>query len=55
MMHGNPAIAAPDPLLKVENLVVEYPVGTRTIHAVSGVSLEIAAPNRAACCLTAPT
>src|SRR6195256_3210595 len=31
-----------DPLLKVDNLVVEYPVGGRTVHAVSGVSLEIA-------------
>jgi peptide/nickel transport system ATP-binding protein len=31
-----------DPLLKVENLVVEYSVGGRIIHAVSGVSLEVA-------------
>ena len=31
-----------DPLLKVENLVVEYPVGGKIVHAVSGVSLEIA-------------
>ena len=31
-----------DPLLRVENLVVEYPVGNKTVHAVSGVSLEIA-------------
>jgi peptide/nickel transport system ATP-binding protein len=31
-----------DPLLKVENLVVEYVVGGKTIHAVSDVSLEIA-------------
>jgi peptide/nickel transport system ATP-binding protein len=31
-----------DPLLKVENLVVEYAVGGKTVHAVSGVSLEIA-------------
>jgi peptide/nickel transport system ATP-binding protein len=30
------------PLLEVDNLVVEYPVGTRTVHAVSGVSLQIA-------------
>jgi peptide/nickel transport system ATP-binding protein len=30
-----------DPLLKVENLVVEYAVGAKTIHAVSGVSLEV--------------
>ncbi|MGX1109180.1 MULTISPECIES: ABC transporter ATP-binding protein [Bradyrhizobium] len=34
--------AAPDPLMKVENLVVEYSVGGKTIHAVSDVSLEIA-------------
>jgi peptide/nickel transport system ATP-binding protein len=33
---------AVDPLLKVEDLVVEYGVGGRTIHAVSGVSLQIA-------------
>src|SRR6187397_35385 len=31
-----------DPLLRVENLVVEYPVGGRVLHAVSGVSLDIA-------------
>jgi peptide/nickel transport system ATP-binding protein len=30
------------PLLKVDDLVVEYPVGNRIVHAVSGVSLEIA-------------
>jgi peptide/nickel transport system ATP-binding protein len=35
-------ISSSDPLLKVDNLVVEYPVGARTVHAVSGVSLEIA-------------
>jgi len=35
-----PNIAA-DPLLRVEKLVVEYAVGGRTVHAVSGVSLEI--------------
>ncbi|MCA6121075.1 ATP-binding cassette domain-containing protein [Bradyrhizobium sp. WSM 1704] len=34
--------AASDPLLKVENLVVEYSVGGKTIHAVSDVSLDIA-------------
>jgi peptide/nickel transport system ATP-binding protein len=39
MMHGNPTR---DPLLKVENLVVEYPLAARTIHAVSDVSLELA-------------
>src|SRR5581483_5429022 len=42
MMHGNATTAARDPLLKVDNLVVEYPLGTRTIHAVSDVSLAIA-------------
>src|ERR1700716_4654017 len=31
-----------EPLLKVENLVVEYAVGGKTIHAVSDVSLQIA-------------
>jgi peptide/nickel transport system ATP-binding protein len=31
-----------DPLLKVENLVVEYVVGQRVVHAVSDVSLQIA-------------
>jgi peptide/nickel transport system ATP-binding protein len=31
-----------DPLLDVDNLVVEYPVGNRIVHAVSGVSLQIA-------------
>src|ERR1700694_271777 len=31
-----------DPLLRVENLVVEYAVGGKTVHAVSGVSLEVA-------------
>ncbi len=42
MMHGvRPSVSA-DPLLKVENLVVEYAVGGRTIHAVSDVTLEIA-------------
>ena len=42
MMHGVPKAAAQDPLLSVENLVVEYAFGRKTIHAVSGVSLEIA-------------
>ena len=31
-----------DPLLKVENLVVEYSVGGKTVHAVSDVNLDIA-------------
>jgi peptide/nickel transport system ATP-binding protein len=34
--------AATDPLLKVDNLVVEYVVGNRIVHAVSDVSLQIA-------------
>jgi peptide/nickel transport system ATP-binding protein len=42
MMHGVPKAASRDPLLRVENLVVEYPLGGKTIHAVSGVSLDIA-------------
>ena len=33
---------ARDPLLRVEDLVVEYTVAGKTIHAVSGVSLEVA-------------
>jgi peptide/nickel transport system ATP-binding protein len=33
---------ATSPLLSVDNLVVEYAVGNRTVHAVSGVSFEIA-------------
>ena len=36
------ASASPDPLLDVDNLVVEYPVGDKIVHAVSGVSLQIA-------------
>jgi peptide/nickel transport system ATP-binding protein len=35
-------VPSTDPLLKVDNLVVEYFVGGKTVHAVSGVSLEIA-------------
>ena len=31
-----------DPLLDVSDLVVEYPVGNKIVHAVSGVSLQIA-------------
>jgi peptide/nickel transport system ATP-binding protein len=31
-----------DPLLRVEDLVVEYEVGGKTLHAVSGVNLEVA-------------
>ena len=42
MMLATPSTASRDPLLKVENLVVEYAVGGKTIHAVSDVSLQIA-------------
>ena len=31
-----------EPLLDVDNVVVEYPVGNKIVHAVSGVSLQIA-------------
>src|SRR3981189_3756761 len=41
-MHGTQPSLPGDPLLKVENLVVEYAVGGKIIHAVSDVSLEIA-------------
>jgi peptide/nickel transport system ATP-binding protein len=33
---------SPDALLDVDDLVVEYPVGAKIVHAVSGVSLQIA-------------
>src|SRR6266568_3498768 len=42
MMHDTAPAASRDPLLKVENRVVEYAVGGKTIHAVSDVSLEVA-------------
>jgi len=42
MKHEIAQMTAPDSLLKVENLVVEYTVGGKIVHAVSGVSLEIA-------------
>jgi peptide/nickel transport system ATP-binding protein len=42
MMHDTRKSALHEPLLKVENLVVEYSVGGKTVHAVSGVSLEVA-------------
>jgi peptide/nickel transport system ATP-binding protein len=38
MLQPSPA----EPLLKVEDLVVEYVVGGKTVHAVSSVSLDIA-------------
>jgi peptide/nickel transport system ATP-binding protein len=34
--------SAPAPLLSVDDLVVEYIVGNKTVHAVSGVSFDIA-------------
>src|SRR5258708_33535240 len=40
MQQSSPPQA--DPLLDVDNLVVEYPVGNKIVHAVSGVSLQIA-------------
>ena len=42
MMQSVAQSVSGDPLLRVENLVVEYPVGNKTVHAVSGVSLDIA-------------
>ena len=41
MQDISPSVSR-EPLLRVEHLVVEYAVGGKTIHAVSGVSLEIA-------------
>src|SRR5258707_7179121 len=41
MMHGSQPSPG-DPLLDVQNLVVEYAVGGKTIHAVSDVSLQVA-------------
>src|SRR5450631_1767800 len=43
MMHDTrPQPPLRDPLLTVENLVVEYAVGGKTVHAVSDVSLQVA-------------
>jgi peptide/nickel transport system ATP-binding protein len=42
MMQDTHPSSSRDPLLKVENLVIEYAVGGKTVHAVSGVSLEVA-------------
>src|SRR3954452_16818709 len=42
MMHDSRQSPAREPLLKVQDLVVEYSVGGKTVHAVSGVSLEVA-------------
>ena len=41
-MHDTRQPALRDPLLTVENLVVEYAVGGKTVHAVSDVSLQVA-------------
>jgi peptide/nickel transport system ATP-binding protein len=41
MMHGTQP-APSGPLLDVQNLVVEYGVGGKIVHAVSGVSLQVA-------------
>jgi peptide/nickel transport system ATP-binding protein len=42
MMQAIQPSLARDPLLRVENLVVEYAVGGETVHAVSDVSLQVA-------------
>jgi peptide/nickel transport system ATP-binding protein len=42
MMHDTRKPPLRQPLLKVQDLVVEYSVGGETVHAVSGVSLEVA-------------
>jgi peptide/nickel transport system ATP-binding protein len=42
MIPGTTQSGLHEPLLRVENLVVEYSVGGRTVHAVSGVSLQVA-------------
>ncbi|HEV7601255.1 MAG TPA: oligopeptide/dipeptide ABC transporter ATP-binding protein [Bradyrhizobium sp.] len=42
MMHDSRKSAVREPLLKVDNLVVEYSIAGKTVHAVSGVSLEVA-------------
>ena len=39
MLQAVPAVSD-EPLLAVDDLVVEYPVGARIVHAVSGVSLQ---------------
>src|SRR3954463_13252478 len=41
-MHDNRKSGVREPLLRVDDLVVEYSVGGKTVHAVSGVSLEVA-------------
>ena len=41
MLQSVPSVS-PGPLLAVDDLVVEYPVGKKIVHALSGVSLQIA-------------
>src|ERR1700680_3031579 len=41
MQNIQPSLSC-DPLIKVKNLVVEYAVGGKTLHAVSDVSLQVA-------------
>jgi peptide/nickel transport system ATP-binding protein len=42
MTQETAASSSSDPLLRVEDLVVEYAVDGKTVHAVSGVSLQVA-------------
>jgi peptide/nickel transport system ATP-binding protein len=42
MTQDDAASPSRDPLLRVKDLVVEYAVAGKTLHAVSGVSLEVA-------------
>src|SRR3954468_9803857 len=42
MMQQASTATSPEPLLDVDNVVVEYTVGNKIVHAVSGVSLQIA-------------
>jgi peptide/nickel transport system ATP-binding protein len=42
MMQQAVSAVSGEPLLAVDDLVVEYPVGAKIVHAVSGVSLQIA-------------
>src|SRR3954468_767267 len=42
MMQQASTATSPEPLLDVDNVVVEYAVGNKIVHAVSGVSLQVA-------------
>jgi peptide/nickel transport system ATP-binding protein len=42
MMQQAVSAVSNEPLLAVDDLVVEYPVGAKIVHAVSGVSLQVA-------------